>query len=43
LQDQIVWRDLCFVLDQKDDYGLVLDSVKNIKDIDDVDVFDLYK
>jgi len=43
LQDQIIWRDLCFVLDEKNDYWLVLDNVKNIKEIDDLEVFDLYK
>jgi hypothetical protein len=30
LQDQIVWRDLCFVLDENLDYGTVLDVVKNV-------------
>ncbi len=43
LQDQIVWRDLCFVLNESDDYSNVLDVVKNVKWIVDLDVFDLYK
>lgn len=43
LQDQIVWRDLCFVLDEKQDYGKVLDITKNVSEIQDVEVFDLYK
>lgn len=43
LQDQIVWRDLCFVLDESNDYWSVLDVVKNVDGVCDVDVFDLYK
>ena len=43
LQDQIVWRDLCFVLDDADDYAKVLDVVKDVDWVEDLDVFDLYK
>jgi phenylalanyl-tRNA synthetase beta chain len=43
LQDQIVWRDLCFVIDESEDYGNVLDVVKNVGWISDLNVFDLYK
>lgn len=43
LQDQIVWRDLCFVVDENVNYGTVLDVAKNINWVSDVEVFDLYK
>jgi phenylalanyl-tRNA synthetase beta chain len=43
LKDQIVWRDLCFVLDDKDDYSKILNVVKNVNWVDDLDVFDLYR
>jgi phenylalanyl-tRNA synthetase beta subunit len=43
LQDQIVWRDLCFVVNSEDDYGNILDIVKNVEWVDDLAVFDLYK
>lgn len=43
LQDQIIWRDLCFVLDEKNDYGEVLNLIKNVEWVSDMEVFDLYK
>jgi len=43
LQDQIVWRDLCFVIDENVDYGTVLDVAKNVHWVSDLEVFDLYK
>ncbi len=43
LQDQIVWRDLCFVIDENVDYGTVLDVAKNVHWVSDLQVFDLYK
>lgn len=43
LKDQIVWRDLCFVLDEKEDFAQILDGVKNIDLVSDIEVFDLYK
>ncbi|MCF7834600.1 phenylalanine--tRNA ligase subunit beta [Candidatus Gracilibacteria bacterium] len=43
LQDQIVYRDLCFVTDINKDFGEILDAVKAIKEIGDIEVFDLYK
>jgi len=42
LQDQIVYRDLCFVVDWNKDFGWVLDAVKNIPEIKSVEVFDVY-
>jgi len=43
LQDQIVWRDLCFVIDQDKDFDIVLDTAKNVQWVSDLEVFDLYK
>jgi phenylalanyl-tRNA synthetase beta subunit len=43
LQDQIVWRDLCFVLNSSEDYSKILDVVKKVDWVVDLDVFDLYK
>ncbi|HRX63834.1 MAG TPA: phenylalanine--tRNA ligase subunit beta [Candidatus Absconditabacterales bacterium] len=43
LQDQIVWRDLCFVIDQDKDFDIVLDTAKNVQGVSDLEVFDLYK
>ena len=43
LHDQIVWRDLCFVVDEVVDYGTVLDVAKNVHGVSDLEVFDLYK
>lgn len=43
LQDQIVWRDLCFVIDENSDFSTILDTIKSIKDIKDISVFDLYQ
>jgi phenylalanyl-tRNA synthetase beta subunit len=34
---------LCFVLDENLDYGTVLDVVKNVNWVSDIEVFDLYK
>lgn len=43
LQDQIVTRDLNFVLDQATPYGSLVERVQNIRDIEQVDIFDLYQ
>lgn len=43
LQDQIVWRDLCFVIDQKKDFWDVLNIAKNVEWVADLEIFDLYK
>lgn len=42
LQDQIVWRDLCFVVDATNNFDTVIAAVKNVPEIDDVEVFDVY-
>ena len=43
LQDQIVWRDLCFVIDQEKDFWEILNIAKNIEWVSDLEIFDLYK
>ena len=43
LQDQIVYRDLCFVIDEDKEFDEILDVIKTIKEIDWIEVFDLYK
>lgn len=43
LQDQIIYRDLCFVVDSEKSYNDILEAVKWVKDISDIEVFDLYQ
>lgn len=43
LQDQIVWRDLCFVVDTGKDFGPVLNAVKTVAEVKDLEVFDVYQ
>ena len=42
LQDQIVWRDLCFVVDANKDFGEVITAVKKLTEVEEVEVFDVY-
>jgi len=42
LKDQIVWRDLCFVVDEEETFSHIMDTVHAMDDISDVEVFDLY-
>jgi len=42
LQDQIVYRDLCFVIDGNKNFEWILTAVKNIPEIKSVEVFDVY-
>ena len=42
LEDQIVERDLSFVIPKSDNYGKILQAVSKIKQIIDVETFDLY-
>ena len=42
LQDQIVWRDLCFVIDANKSFDSVLSAVKKVSEVKDVEVFDVY-
>ena len=43
LQDQIVRRDLNFVIDAGQDYGVVTDAISKIREVSDLQVFDLYQ
>lgn len=43
IQDQILTRDLCFVIDVERGFGEVADVVKKISGVQQVDVFDLYQ
>ena len=42
LQDQIVWRDLCFVIDAHKSFDEILSAVKKVPEVKDVEVFDVY-
>ena len=42
LEDQIVSRDLAFVISKEENYGKVLFAVNKVKEIIDVEVFDIY-
>ncbi len=43
LQDQIVWRDLCFVVDSISNFEPILKAIKWIKEISTLEVFDTYE
>jgi len=43
LQDQIVWKDVSFALPAERTYGTVVDAVRNVEGICDVELLDLYK
>ncbi len=43
LQDQIVQRDLCFVIDQEKTFGEVIHAVKSVKEVTSLRIFDLYQ
>ncbi len=42
LQDQIIWRDICFVVDENNTFDAVISAVKNIPEVKEVEVFDVY-
>lgn len=42
LQDQIIRRDICFVVDAKKWFDEVISAVKNVPEVKEVDVFDVY-
>lgn len=42
LQDQIIWRDICFVVDTTKSFDEVLSAVKNIPEVKEIEVFDVY-
>lgn len=41
-QDQILWRDLCFVVDTQSNFGEILDAIKAIPEVAGAEVFDLF-
>ncbi len=43
LQDQILWRDLSFLLPKTTDFSQLIQTLKNIRAIESVKVFDLYQ
>lgn len=43
LQDQILRRDLCFVVDANQDFWSVLEAVKAVNEVRDLEVFDVYQ
>jgi phenylalanyl-tRNA synthetase beta chain len=43
IQDQILWRDLSFVLDEQADFSELLKRVQSVPEIKDLEVFDLYQ
>lgn len=42
MQDQILWRDLSFVIDEKSDFSKVLSAIRKIEEVRDIRVFDVY-
>lgn len=42
LQDQILWRDVCFVIDADKSFDAVITAVKKVPEVKDVEVFDVY-
>ncbi|UFX82637.1 phenylalanine--tRNA ligase subunit beta [Candidatus Absconditicoccus praedator] len=42
LQDQIVFRDVSFVVDKDFQYGKIIEQINKVEGIEDVDVFDIY-
>lgn len=43
IQDQILVRDLSFVIDKTQPFGPLVDVIKNIEGVKDVNIFDLYQ
>lgn len=43
LQDQILWRDICFVVDADKDFGPVLEAVQAVNEVRDLEIFDVYQ
>jgi len=42
LQDQIIRRDLCFVVESSNSFDAVITAVKNLSEVKEVEVFDVY-
>jgi len=43
LQDQILWRDLCFVVDKGERFDAVIKAVSKVPEVAAYEVFDLYE
>jgi phenylalanyl-tRNA synthetase beta subunit len=43
MQDQILWRDLSFVIYEKSDFSKVLSALRKIEEVKDIRVFDVYQ
>jgi phenylalanyl-tRNA synthetase beta chain len=43
IQDQILWRDLSFVLDEQSDFSELFKRIEAIPEIKEVEVFDVYQ
>lgn len=43
LQDQIVWRDLCFVVDEDKHFDDLLIAIKKLEEVQWIKIFDIYK
>lgn len=42
LQDQIVTRDVCLVIDKEKSWDMILDPIRKLDAISDIEIFDLY-
>lgn len=42
LKDHVIRRDVAFVIDSESVYGTIVDGVKKVREVEDVEVFDLY-
>lgn len=42
LQDQIIWRDVCFVVDANKDFDVIIQAIKDVPEIQEVTIFDVY-
>lgn len=43
LTDQIVYRDLSFVIDKNADFGKVIEAVESIQQVKNIQIFDIYQ
>ena len=42
LKDHVIRRDVAFVIDSKSVFGTIVEGVKKVREVEDVEVFDLY-
>lgn len=42
LQDQIIRRDICFVVDANKSFDGIIDTVKKVPEVKEIEVFDIY-